>query len=71
MHLPPGLTRACLNWGVSLVGLDAASVDKPQDDGYPIHRLLLETEVLILEGLSLEGVSPGTYQFICLPLKVA
>lgn len=70
-HLSPGLARACLEWGASLVGLDAPSLDAPDDAAYPVHRLLLGAGVLILEGLNLEGVPPGVYRLICPPLKVA
>jgi arylformamidase len=31
---------------------------------------LLEAEVIILEGLNLAHVAPGTYELLCLPLKL-
>jgi arylformamidase len=70
-HLSPALARACLDWGASLVGLDAPSPDAPDDAAYPVHHILLEAGVLILEGLNLASVPPGTYQLICPPLKIA
>jgi len=71
VYLSPELARACLAWGASLVGLDAPSPDAPNDDAYPVHRLLLGAGVLILEGLNLAEAPPGAYQLICPPLKVA
>ncbi|MBI4797215.1 MAG: cyclase family protein [Desulfarculus sp.] len=71
VHLSPALARACLDWGASLVGLDAPSPDASGDAGYPVHRLLLEAGVLLLEGLNLAGVPAGDYRLICPPLSLA
>ena len=35
------------------------------------HRILLGAGVVVLEGLNLFGVEPGSYELICLPLKLA
>jgi arylformamidase len=32
---------------------------------------LLEAGIVIVEGLNLQNVSPGCYQLICMPLKLA
>ncbi len=55
---------------VGLVGVDYLSVDPPDDPALPAHHILLEAGVLILEGAALTGVAPGTYQLICLPLRI-
>lgn len=50
---------------VRLVGVDYLSVgDKAA------HHTLLEAGVVPVEGLDLRGVEPGTYELICLPLRV-
>ena len=36
----------------------------------PAHRILLRAGVILLEGLDLSGVRSGTYELVCLPLKV-
>lgn len=69
-HLTPALARACLEAGVSLVGLDYLSVDGPDPDGHPVHHLLLGAGVLILEGLNLTQPAPGDYTLVCLPIKL-
>lgn len=61
--------RYLLEAGVKLVGIDYLSIER-FDSGGEVHRLLLGNGVLILEGLNLEGVEPGKYELICLPLKV-
>ncbi|MDM7995593.1 MAG: cyclase family protein [Acidobacteriota bacterium] len=53
-----------------LVGIDAPSVDAADSEDLPSHRLLLRQEIVILEGARLEGVPPGDYELICLPLKL-
>jgi len=71
VHLGPELAQRCLDWGAELVGLDAPSLDGPADEAYPVHRLLLGADVLILEGLNLAMPAPGPYLLICAPLKLA
>ncbi len=70
-HLTPELAQACLEAGVSLVGMDYLSVDGPGPNGHPVHHLLLGAGVLILEGLNLAGPAPGDYTLVCLPIKLA
>lgn len=64
------LAQACLARDVSMVGIDALSIDGPAETGHPVHHILLERDVLILEGLSLHGVPEGSYMLYCLPLKL-
>lgn len=55
--------------GCKLVGIDYMSVavfDDP-DGG---HLPLLKAGIVVLEGINLEGVEPGDYQLIVLPLKL-
>jgi arylformamidase len=54
---------------VRLVGIDYLSIERFGGDG-EVHRLLLGNGVVILEGLNLDGIDAGTYELICLPLKI-
>ncbi|MEE8303364.1 MAG: cyclase family protein [Candidatus Tectomicrobia bacterium] len=54
--------------GVKLVGIDYLSVDAYDRQDFPVHRILLGADVLILEGLDLRAVPPGEYELIALPL---
>jgi arylformamidase len=56
--------------GVKLVGVDYLSV-APFGNSRPTHRILLEAEVVIVEGLNLAAVRRGRYTLHCLPLKLA
>lgn len=60
--------RACVDLGLKLVGTDALSVDGSEEDA--VHRILLSNDILILEGLSLEGVPSGMHTLFCMPLKI-
>jgi len=55
---------------VRVVGVDYLSVGGFKQDGPETHRILLEAGIWIIEGLDLRGVDPGSYELICLPLKV-
>jgi arylformamidase len=53
-----------------MVGIDCASIERYGSEGDPVHRRLLENDLLILEGLDLGGVPPGRYCLSCLPLRI-
>ncbi|HSW46735.1 MAG TPA: cyclase family protein [Phycisphaerae bacterium] len=55
---------------VPLVGIDYLSVDRYEAADHPVHRLLLGAGVVVLEGLALDGVGPGRYELVTLPLKI-
>ncbi len=55
--------------GIKLVGIDYLSI-APHSNSQPVHRILLQAGVTILEGINLSGVLPGQYELICLPLKL-
>ena len=57
--------------GIQLVGIDYLSIQLFSDTEPQTHRTLLEAGIVIVEGLNLQNVSPGCYQLICLPLKLA
>ncbi len=62
--------RALVDAGVRLVGVDGASIDPPGAVDFAAHRMLLDAGVIVLEGLDLSAVPPGTYELLCLPLKL-
>ena len=57
---------------VRLVGLDNITIGhfKEQDNLTKTHQTLLENGVYILEDVALDGVEPGEYELIFLPLKL-
>jgi len=54
---------------VRLVGIDYLSI-APYELGIPVHTILLNAGVVIVEGLDLSMVSQGRYTLHCLPLKL-
>ncbi len=68
--LTPDAARLCVSRGVGLVGIDYLSVDSYEDASLPVHRTLLENDILILEGIDLKDVPCGRYTLICLPLRI-
>ena len=57
--------------GIRLVGIDYLSIQKFSDREPLTHRTLLEAGVVIVEGLDLREVNAGSYQLVCLPVKLA
>jgi len=68
--LTPDLAEALVRRRAGLVGLDACSVEPLNDPTYPVHHILLEAGILILEGLVLGAVPAGRYTLVCLPLAI-
>lgn len=56
--------------GVKLVGVDYYSVEQFHSGHHRTHRTLLERGIVIVEGLDLSGITPGEYEFCCLPLRL-
>lgn len=69
VHLAEDGARYLIEAGVKLVGIDYLSIERFGGGG-ELHRLLLDAGVLILEGITLDGVEPGPYELICLPLRI-
>jgi len=51
------------------VGVDRIGIEREEKD-HATHRILLERDIVILEGLRLANVSAGDYFLICLPIKI-
>ena len=67
------LTADAARWvvdrGIRLIGVDYLSVQRFHDSPLT-HEILLEAEVVIVEGLNLSQVPAGMYNLTCLPLKL-
>jgi arylformamidase len=55
---------------VKLVGLDYLSVDAFDSDSFPVHDILLQNNILILEDVDLQKINPGKYKLYCFPIKL-
>lgn len=57
--------------GIILVGLDSPSVDPFDSKDLPVHKALYARGIGNLENLALDGVPPGRYELIALPLRLS
>ena len=55
------------------MGVDTLSVDRMDTTDYPVHRILLENRILIIENLAnLDRLPEGRFaELLCLPLHIA
>lgn len=61
-----------VDWGISLVGTDALSVDSFRAERFVVHELLLGADRLIVENLCrLERLGPGPVSCCLLPLPLS
>jgi arylformamidase len=70
-YIAPDAAQLLADAGVRLVGIDYLSAEQFGAPAPLTHRILLGKGILIVEGLALETVSPGDYDLIVLPMKVA
>jgi len=56
--------------GVRLAGIDYLSIEAYRNPGAPVHSILLEAGVVVVEGVNLTEIPPGSYEIFCLPLKI-
>jgi arylformamidase len=71
VYLAEDGARLLADRGVRLVGVDYLSVERYKAPGAPTHHALLGAGLVVVEGLDLSAVTPGDYELLCLPLKVA
>jgi arylformamidase len=69
--LAPDGAEYLVSKGIVLVGIDYLSIEQFHSGHHRTHCALLEKNVVIVEGLDLGNVSPGEYELICLPLRLA
>lgn len=67
--LSPGAAERLVQDGVRLIGVDGLSI-APFGASGPVHHILLQHEVFVVEGLRLGGHPRGLCQFVVLPLAV-
>src|SRR4051812_15265454 len=70
VYLEPEAARVLVDHGMKLVGIDYLSIDKFRSEKHPSHFVLLERDVVIVEGLNLSKVNPGPYRMTALPLHL-
>lgn len=66
----PAMIDALVARGVRLLGVDTPSVDLADAKDLLGHAACARGGVYILEGLALDGVEPGIWELIALPLKL-
>ena len=69
--ITPDAAKWLVARGIRLIGIDYLSIQRFADEVSTTHIVLLEAEVVIVEGLDLRAVAPGAYDLTCLPMKIA
>lgn len=66
----PDAAQYLVDKGIKLVGIDYLSVGGFYEGGEYVHRIFLGNGVVAVESINLSDVSPGTYELMCLPLRI-
>lgn len=68
--IDPETIRRLGQQDVVLIGTDAPSLDPVDSQDLPAHHVLHSMGMYNLEHLNLEGIAPGSYRLIALPLRL-
>jgi len=66
----PQTVERLADLGVTLIGIDTASIDPAQSKALPSHQVIRRRGLRVLENLVLDDVPEGDYELIALPLKL-
>ncbi len=66
----PQTIERLANLGVTLIGIDTASIDPAQSKTLDSHQVIRRRNLRVLENLVLDDVAEGDYELIALPLKL-
>ncbi len=70
----PAFAPETVTWladqGVSLIGIDSASIDPADSKTLDSHQVIRQRGMRVLENLMLDDVPEGDYELIALPLKL-
>ena len=70
VYLEPEAAEFLVERDIKLVGIDYLSIDQFESESHPTHFVLLRRNVVIIEGLNLSQVPPGSYHMTALPLNL-
>jgi len=70
VYVEQAAARYLASLPIQTLGVDYLSVGGFARDGAETHQALLTANVWIIEGLNLAAISSGTYELMCLPLKI-
>lgn len=69
-YVAPDAAEFLVEHGVKLVGVDYLSIEQFHSGHHKTHKTLLGAGVVIVEGLQLSDPPAGSYELICLPLRL-
>lgn len=70
VHCNAAAARHLVERKVRTIGIDYLSIGAYERDGVETHQILLGAGIWVIEGLDLSQIEPGSYDLICLPLKI-
>ncbi len=67
IYLAKDAAQLLANAHIALVGIDYLGIERAQPN-HETHSILMENNIVIVEGLRLAALTAGNYHLICLPL---
>ncbi len=69
IYLEESGARLLAEKAIKGIGIDGLGVERSQPE-HPTHKQLFNANVIIIEGLKLDKIEPGSYRMVAAPLKL-
>lgn len=70
VYIEPEAAEELIHKGVKIIGIDYISVDSYEAEDLPVHQSFLSNDILIVEGLELNGVPVGRCKIYIMPNNI-
>ncbi len=70
VYISPDAAQLLVDKKVNMVGIDYLSVEQYGADDFAAHKILLANEIILLEGICLDGIEPGEYTLFAFPISI-
>lgn len=70
VYIEPDAAQVLVQKGIKIVGIDYISVDSYQAQTLPVHHAFLSKDILIVEGLELQGAPLGRCKVYIIPNNI-
>jgi arylformamidase len=66
----PEAARWLIHLGILGIGTDAISIDRMEDDAFPVHHILFNAEAFVIENLTNLSQVGSEFNLACFPLRI-
>ncbi len=70
-YISPDAAQNLVDHHIKVVGIDYLSVENFYDSNFTTHKILLGSNIIIVESLNLQNISSGKYDTMIIPMRLS